>query len=744
MKLGWMLVMCASCEFPRPQDVSPDAGVAVPDSGSPGSAPCQLAAIEPLAGANDRIYIEGTFAGSVVVNFPGSSAASATVLGSHRASVTVPASATAGDLTVTTCGLTFGPVPFRRASFELGLTKFEAIYNQSEGARETPVLQTAREGATAVVLGRYVYVVGGIGSAGALNSIERARVNADGSLGRFTTSSEVTLTTSRRAHTSVVIGGYLYVLGGFGDRPLASIERAAIGPDGSIGAFAIVPGVSLAVARQGHTSVVIGNMLYVVGGSDGAPLDSVERATINADGSLEPFSLVSNVHLVVARQDHAIAVAANFLYVVGGSGGGRMLNNVERTAIAPDGSLEQFATVPGVALATARSRHTVALFKNMLYVVGGRSDSGPLSDVEASPINSDELLGPFVAAQAAMVAPRQGQATAIVGNYLYMLGGAGSTPLASIERASLDGSGNLEPLSPFGAAGFVIPRAGFAAVVIGDYVYVIGGESTSANTIERATIRADGTLGPFGAVVGVALMTSRKYHTAAVVGSYLYIIGGMGAGGALSSVERASINPDGSLGTFAVVATLPAPRAAHTSVVIGKYLYILGGDDASNVLGSIVRATIDSDGTIGPWMTLPGVVLQIPRDGHQNFVAGSYLYVMGGNEAAIERSTISADGTLGAFGSTFVLLNAERELATTTVVGQHLYVFGGQVNASQNESEEGQFTANGLLAGVGLSSVAPVRRYGHAILLTGNYLYLLGGVDSILTQYQGIDSMLLK
>jgi N-acetylneuraminic acid mutarotase len=83
----------------------------------------------------------------------------------------------------------------------------------------------------------------------------------------FATVADVSLTTARRGHASVVIGNYLYIVGGFGDSPLNSIERAIIHADGSLGPFSPVPEVSLATARYGHTATVVGSYLYVIGGA---------------------------------------------------------------------------------------------------------------------------------------------------------------------------------------------------------------------------------------------------------------------------------------------------------------------------------------------------------------------------------------------------------------------------------------------------------------------------------------------
>ncbi|MNL44186.1 hypothetical protein D3C87_1667450 [compost metagenome] len=91
----------------------------------------------------------------------------------------------------------------------------------------------------------------------------KAPINPDGSLGSFQNTG-VTLATGRGNLSGAFIGGKLYAIGGFSPTtPQSSIEAATLDPDGTLGAFSVVNGVSLTAGEWGHESVVAGNSLYV-------------------------------------------------------------------------------------------------------------------------------------------------------------------------------------------------------------------------------------------------------------------------------------------------------------------------------------------------------------------------------------------------------------------------------------------------------------------------------------------------
>lgn len=735
------VLVTASCGFPRPADVGPDVAGGGDDVAD---VECQLTAIEPaIANTDDTITLEGTFVDPVTVNFPGETSVTATMLGSNRAQVTVPQSATEGNLTVTACGRTFGFVSFRRAPFAVGLKKFERNPDQTNGALWGVRLETARNSHTSVALGRHLYVLGGANSSGALKSIEHARVNADGSLGAFASVSGLTLVTARQAHTATTIGNHLYLIGGLGSNgALNSVEQATIAPDGSLGPFETLADVTLRTPRQGHTSVVVGNYLYILGGADTTVLNSVERAVINIDGSLGQFAIASDTRLATARRNHTAVVSRTYLYIIGGTRANGFLQDVERAVINSDGSVGVFAPVAGATLLAERSGHTTVVLGNFLYVLGGVRD-GSLNGVERAPVTSDGSVGSFAAvSDTGFGAARHGHATAVAGSYLYVLGGTGNGSLDQVDRATINVSGALGSFAITPDITLNIARSFHITAVLGSYLYVLGG----GRSTERAIISADGSLGQFAILPDTNFEINRYNPTSAVIGNYLYIFGGYDGSAlgspVLSSMERASINSDSSLGSFANISAraLVTARHSHTAVVIGDSLYILGGY-GSNYLDSVERANINTDGSLGSFFIVDGVTLATARYGHTSAVIGNYLYVVGGISAtgtldSVERASINPDGSLQPFAPvTDVTLRNPRFNHSAAVIGSYLYILGGGAFANvgietfENTVERAALAADGSLGQFAkvTGGTLAIAHASHATTVIGSYLYILGG-----------------
>ena len=193
-------------------------------------------------------------------------------------------------------------------------------------------MTTARHEPSGAVIDNYIYVLGGQnGSGGYLNSVERAAINSDATLGSWQTVSS--MLTARRGLAATSSGGYLYALGGYDSHhnSLDSVERAAVNADGTLGAWQ--PASAMNHRRAGLGAVSVRGYLYALGGYDNqSSLNIVERAMINTDGSLGSWQIMNAMSKT--RNDVATATVGGYIYALGGYGTG-LLTTVEWTPISP-------------------------------------------------------------------------------------------------------------------------------------------------------------------------------------------------------------------------------------------------------------------------------------------------------------------------------------------------------------------------------------------------------------------------
>src|SRR5262249_14091741 len=148
-------------------------------------------------------------------------------------------------------------------------------------------LNTARSSHSTATAGNFVYVTGGYASGGALHTLERAPLNADGTLRAFVMLPP-TLVTARGNHISFITSpNRLCLAGGYNGTYLASVECATVNnlDTGALNPFAILPyccsppaTVVLSAQRAFLSSAVTDNNILLVGGAGGSPLNNVDSA----------------------------------------------------------------------------------------------------------------------------------------------------------------------------------------------------------------------------------------------------------------------------------------------------------------------------------------------------------------------------------------------------------------------------------------------------------------------------------
>lgn len=259
-----------------------------------------------------------------------------------------------------------------------------------------------------------------------------------------------------------------------------------------------------------------------------------------------------------------------------------------------------------VALPAARWMAKALVTGQKVHVLGGLDTN--FNNQTVPVLGTLDASGSLTAAandtKGKQVHGRQEPGIVRIGDDVYVFGGlpANNAQAKTVEKASLSGD---DFGTDFAVATPTLAEAvtGFATHVSSDSVYTLGGYSTSSNnavkSIQVAPI-SGGALGSFTKATGT--LATERYNPAGVrVGNWYYLLGGSGFAGSQDSIERAPINPDGSLGDFAMVsAKLPGRREGHAAYVSRGFLYVIAGL-GNQYLVTGDRVEILPDGGLGEW-----------------------------------------------------------------------------------------------------------------------------------------------
>jgi len=311
------------------------------------------------------------------------------------------------------------------------------------GWRTGPPMQTPRSGAAAVEIDGVIHLIGGVDGKRFLRSSEYIRVGEQGNLSAWVQGPE--LNTERGFFSAVRHKNFVYVVGGgqgdYGKILLDSIERAEIQPDGTLGSWTTEQ-FRLNTKRRCTKLAVIGNHLYVFGGFSGILLDSVERAEILPDGSLDEWMVLIDT-MNMARYIHAVKKVRDRIYMIGGHDKekGVGIAGVEWSREDSEGWLEPWRRA--TPLQTGRYGLAAIRRGDYLYAIGGLDGAAYLDSIEKARINKDGSLGGW-AFTTPLESPREGVSALTVDNTVYIIGGTNLTGYKrSIEYAAFNEQGDV-------------------------------------------------------------------------------------------------------------------------------------------------------------------------------------------------------------------------------------------------------------------------------------------------------------
>ena len=281
---------------------------------------------------------------------------------------------------------------------------------------------------------------------------------------------------------------------------------------------------------------------------------------------------------------------------------------------------------------------------------------------------------------------RSGAAALEVNGVIHLIGGVdGRNFLASSEYARILPDGSLSEWQQ--GPSLNVERGFFTATVSGKFVYVAGGGrgpngSIQLTSVERAEILPDGTLGPWQ-LEKHEFNVKRRCSRLLVLGNHIYAFGGFG-GILLDTVESAEILPDGSLDEWLVLdERMTVPRYISGSIAAEQRAYLIGGHDKVRGVGirnvEWAHETAGEPGFLDPWQ--PTAELVTGRYGLEVARHGDYLYAFGGLDGAryldsVEKGRLKPGGGIESWTETTPMASP-REGMNIIVKGDHVYVIGG-------------------------------------------------------------------
>jgi hypothetical protein len=127
------------------------------------------------------------------------------------------------------------------------------------------------------------------------------------------------------------------------------------------------------------------------------------------------------------------------------------------------------------------------------------------------------------------------------------------------------------------------------------------------------------------------LLTGRCQHAAVVLSGSLYVLGGVGEGGRLTSVERYDPDQD----AWQAVTPMTTERSSFAAVVLGGRIIAVGGEDAGF---SSLPSCESYDPVADKWEALPDMATA--RYAPAATVLGGRLWVTGGNDGEQDLTTV--------------------------------------------------------------------------------------------------------
>lgn len=636
----------------------------------------------------------------------------------------------------------------------------------------------------------FIYVIGGINASGTpTNTVQYARINANGSIGNWTTTTAINVNGAKNRVDAgcTVVNGYLYVIGGSTSAASSNAQSttyfAKINRDGTLGGWSST--ISIPAPRWLITATSYNGYIYADRGDNtgGSSTDTMYYAKVNADGTVGSWA---TVNLGTADAGASTLVANGYIYSIGGATSSMYAKLGSNGAPGTWNSL--------TALPEGRDGNSSVVANGYIYVIGGDGGAAFRGTTYYGKLNSDGSVTSWNTAVQAL----PGGATRawygghglIANGYIYVIGGQASNAggalstqyYTSVTRLQVGGDLDLvglsgDNLNESGTGGSL--TAGNTNIIgtlnvrgatslsqgltVGDSLNVGGSalfknsiDSTTAVQIQNATggnlFQVDtsnsnvtilgnnsGELQAWVNNSGNPLPTARESHASVTANGYVYVFGGWNGASQVADVNYAKLNADGSVGSWGTLTSTPLPLAEYDmgATTANGYVYIVGGDDGSgNEQSTVYYAKLNADGTLGAWKTNTSTGFSA-RTLASVVTANGYIYALGGRDSGnnptntVQYAKLNADGSVGTW-STLTGFPQALMGHKTVVANGYVYVIGGQAVSAQTTIYYAKLNTNGTIGSWNTNTANPLpqARYSFGSVVVNGYVYVIGGTTN--------------
>ncbi|XP_059068139.1 tRNA wybutosine-synthesizing protein 2/3/4 isoform X2 [Cryptomeria japonica] len=234
-------------------------------------------------------------------------------------------------------------------------------------------------------------------------------------------------------------------------------------------------------------------------------------------------------------------------------------------------------------------------------------------------------------------------------------------------------SGNLKTLKVQNSPS---PRMGHTAVFVGQYLFIIGGREDPTRILSDVWFFHLTEMKWHLIEFNQDILPARHRHAAAVVGSCIYVFGGINGSTIYGDLHVLDTNIM-EWKRVEAKGEVPVSRHSHSLAVRGTRIYLFGGYDGSRILGDLYAYDVET----GFWNEVktkgrqPG-----PKFSHSIVVFNKYLAIIGGCPVAErfqELFLLDLELLVWRHLSISSISDCLLVRSTTTIVGDDLFIIGG-------------------------------------------------------------------